>query len=113
MMESNRGANAASPDKVVIVSSFTSTLSLVESLMLKPAGYTYLRLDGTTSMEDRQARVNAFNKQPRLFCFLLSSKAGGWYVRGADNRGLSGFCNARFNLTFAFALAIFPTAASI
>jgi SNF2 family DNA or RNA helicase len=91
MTESNQGSNAASPDKVVIVSNFTSTLSLVESLVLEPAGHTYLRLDGATSMEDRQARVEAFNKQPGLLCFLLSSKAGGWCVCGmpSDQQDLS------------------------
>lgn len=74
---------SSSSDKVVIVSNFTSTLSLVESLLLKPSGYSYLRLDGSTSPETRQSLVDAFNKQPKVFCFLLSSKAGGWYVRGA------------------------------
>jgi SNF2 family DNA or RNA helicase len=76
------GSSSSPPsaDKVVIVSNFTSTLSLVESLLLKPSGYSYLRLDGSTSPETRQSLVDAFNKQSKIFCFLLSSKAGGWYV---------------------------------
>jgi SNF2 family DNA or RNA helicase len=86
-----------SPNKVVIVSSFTSTLSLVETLVLKPAGYTYVRLDGSTTMEERQSRVDAFNKQPRIFCFLLSSKAGGWYVYLIEVRNELGFHKKHFN----------------
>ena len=67
----------ACSDKVVIVSNFTSVLSLVERLILQPCSYTYLRLDGTT--KDRQALVDTFNRTSvdRSFCFLLSSKAGG------------------------------------
>jgi SNF2 family DNA or RNA helicase len=67
----------ACDDKVVIVSNFTSVLSLVERLILQPLSYSYLRLDGTS--KDRQALVDTFNGTSvnRSFCLLLSSKAGG------------------------------------
>lgn len=67
----------ACDDKVVIVSNFTSVLSLVERLVLEPCSYSYLRLDGKT--KDRQALVDTFNRTSvnRAFCLLLSSKAGG------------------------------------
>ena len=67
----------ACDDKVVIVSNFTSVLSLIEHLILQPCSYSYLRLDGTT--KDRQALVDTFNRTSvdRSFCLLLSSKAGG------------------------------------
>jgi SNF2 family DNA or RNA helicase len=76
----------ASDDKVVIVSNFTSILSLVERLIMQPCSYSYLRLDGTT--KDRQSLVDTFNRTSvnRSFCLLLSSKAGGCglYIIGAN-----------------------------
>jgi SNF2 family DNA or RNA helicase len=64
-------------DKVVIVSNFTSALSIVESLVLEPNAFPFLRLDGTT--KDRQTVVDTFNRTSAEvnFCFLISSKAGG------------------------------------
>lgn len=73
---------SAEDDKVVIVSNFTSALSLMEELILKPGGFTYLRLDGSVNAQNRQSLVDTFNRTSasRNFCFLLSAKAGGWYV---------------------------------
>jgi SNF2 family DNA or RNA helicase len=66
-------------DKVVIVSNFTSALSLVETIILQPRGYSFLRLDGQTEVQQRQTIVDSFNRTTSAssFCFLLSSKAGG------------------------------------
>ena len=66
-------------DKVVIVSNFTSVLSLIESTVLKPRQLSHIRLDGTVELSKRQALVDTFNlsSAERSFCFLLSSKAGG------------------------------------
>lgn len=68
------------PDgKVVVVSNFTSALSLIEHTILKPQQLTYVRLDGSTELANRHSIVDTFNKTSaaRSFCFLLSSKAGG------------------------------------
>lgn len=64
-------------DKVVIVSNFTSVLTMLESLILTPRKLTFLRLDGNT--KDRQGLVDTFNRTSAScnFCFLISSKAGG------------------------------------
>jgi SNF2 family DNA or RNA helicase len=64
-------------DKVVIVSNFTSALSIIESLVLQPHSHSYLRLDGST--KNRQALVDTFNRTSveHSYCLLLSSKAGG------------------------------------
>lgn len=69
----------APQDKVVIVSNFTSALTLIEKMVLDPHQYTYSRLDGTTDLQNRQSLVDTFNRTTaeRTFCFLLSSKAGG------------------------------------
>lgn len=66
-------------DKVVIVSNFTSTLSLIEEAVLKPHQHSFVRLDGTVECQNRQSLVDQFNRVSagRTFCFLLSSKAGG------------------------------------
>ena len=66
-------------DKVVIVSNFTSTLTVIESLVLQPQKLAFSRLDGTTDPQNRQALVDTFNRSSPVnnFCFLLSSKAGG------------------------------------
>lgn len=66
-------------DKVVIVSNFTSALSLIQDTILKPRGLSFVRLDGSTELSNRHNLVDTFNKtsSERTFCFLLSSKAGG------------------------------------
>lgn len=64
-------------DKVVIVSNFTSALTIIESIVLRPRQLSYSRLDGST--QNRQALVDTFNRTSAEsnFCLLLSSKAGG------------------------------------
>jgi SWI/SNF-related matrix-associated actin-dependent regulator of chromatin subfamily A member 5 len=40
--------------------------------------YKYCRIDGNTHHEDREASIEAFNKEgSELFCFILSTRAGG------------------------------------
>jgi DNA helicase INO80 len=39
--------------------------------------YRYVRLDGSTKVEDRQAHIKAFNTDTSLFIFLISTRAGG------------------------------------
>jgi DNA repair and recombination protein RAD54 and RAD54-like protein len=66
-------------DKVVIVSNFTSTLEVVEKVILKPKQLNYLRLDGSTNSANRQSLVDTFNRTSaeRSFALTLSSRAGG------------------------------------
>jgi SNF2 family DNA or RNA helicase len=66
-------------DKVVIVSNFTATLNVIEESILKPASFTFLRLDGSTPSSSRQSLVETFNrtKAETNFAITLSSKAGG------------------------------------
>lgn len=70
---------SAPEDKVVIVSNFTSALGLIEHSILQPRSLSYVRLDGSTELSNRQSVVDTFNKtsSERTFAFLLSSKAGG------------------------------------
>mmetsp|Transcript_26901 Transcript_26901/g.40189 ORF Transcript_26901/g.40189 Transcript_26901/m.40189 type:complete len:350 (-) Transcript_26901:559-1608(-) len=66
-------------DKVVIVSNFTSALTLIERFVLKIRKWSWIRLDGTIEQRDRQPMVDSFNRGTvdHSFVFLLSSKAGG------------------------------------
>lgn len=65
-------------EKIVVVSNYTSTLDVLESLC-HSRRYEVLRLDGTTAQKNRQELVDQFNRgsQSSSFVFLLSSKAGG------------------------------------
>jgi hypothetical protein len=38
--------------------------------------YKYVRLDGSTKVEDRQKWIKAFNTDTNLFIFLISTRAG-------------------------------------
>lgn len=41
-------------------------------------GWRYLRLDGSTKSEDREARIQLFNQENSIYnIFLLSTRAGG------------------------------------
>ena len=64
-------------DKIVIVSNYTETLSLLADLC-KQRGYPYFQLDGKTAVKKRQQLVDLFNVPTgKEVVFLLSSKAGG------------------------------------
>ncbi|KAL9129483.1 MAG: hypothetical protein Q9217_002079 [Psora testacea] len=65
-------------EKIVLVSSYTSTLNLFETLLTSLA-HPYLRLDGSTPSAKRQDLVDTFNRLPasQCFAFLLSAKSGG------------------------------------
>ncbi len=75
-----RGIKQSNPDdKIVIVSNFTSALTVIEETILMTRGLPYLRLDGTVPQAERQPLVDTFNRcsPEKAFAFLLSSKAGG------------------------------------
>ena len=65
-------------EKIVLVSNYTSTLTLLATL-LTSLGLPFLRLDGSTPAQKRQSLVEDFNRLPASACFafLLSAKAGG------------------------------------
>jgi E1A-binding protein p400 len=49
-------------------------------------GHIYLRLDGTTKVEQRQILMERFNEDRRIFVFILSTRSGGVGINltGAD-----------------------------
>merc|ERR1719454_2781044 len=44
---------------------------------LRIRGHKYLRLDGSTAVQERQAMIDTFNTDDTYFIFILSTKAGG------------------------------------
>lgn len=83
--------SSGSGDRVVLSSNFTTTLDMFEA-MCRRQSWRYLRLDGSTAADTRQALVDKFNtltvaglglqaggmtEAEAPFLFLLSAKAGG------------------------------------
>lgn len=48
--------------------------------VLKACGYKYLRLDGQTPVNERQALIDEYTTNDEYFIFLLSTKAGGFGI---------------------------------
>nr|CAD7396481.1 unnamed protein product [Timema cristinae] len=62
--------------KILLFSTFFMVLDLVEEYLIM-RGYKFCRLDGSTKLETRQENIDAFNQDPDLFIFLISTRAGG------------------------------------
>ncbi|KAI7863891.1 P-loop containing nucleoside triphosphate hydrolase protein [Spinellus fusiger] len=65
--------------KVLIFSQFTSMLDILE-LVMGTLQFTYLRMDGSTQVQERQNLIDQFNEQEDIDVFLLSTKAGGFGI---------------------------------
>ena len=71
--------------KVLIFTQMTRMLDILENF-LNLYGYTYVRLDGSVKVEMRQRLVDTFNVNPKIFCFISSTRCGGIGINltGAD-----------------------------
>lgn len=71
--------------RVLIFTQMTRMLDVLEAF-LNYHGHIYLRLDGTTRIEQRQILMDRFNNDKRIFAFILSTRSGGVGVNltGAD-----------------------------
>lgn len=69
----------------LIFSQWTQMLDILE-WALDVMDLSYVRLDGSTQVRDRQEIVDSFNNDPEIFAFLLSTRAGGQGLNltGAD-----------------------------
>jgi len=63
-------------DQVLLFSQFKIVLDIVEDFF-NLHGYTFLRLDGSTKVEDRQGLIDKFNNDKKILVFMLTTKAGG------------------------------------
>jgi helicase SWR1 len=63
----------------------TKVLDILEQF-LNIHGHKYLRLDGSTKIEQRQILTDRFNNDTRILAFILSSRSGGLGINltGAD-----------------------------
>lgn len=62
--------------RVLIYSQMTSMLDILEDF-LSAHSFKFVRLDGSCGLDQRQEMVDAFQNTPSIFCFLLSTRAGG------------------------------------
>ncbi|GIZ47979.1 hypothetical protein CKM354_001105400 [Cercospora kikuchii] len=62
--------------RVLLYFQMTRMIDLMEEY-LTYRNYKYCRLDGSTKLEDRRDTVAAFQSDPSIFIFLLSTRAGG------------------------------------
>ncbi|RZB39782.1 helicase domino, partial [Asbolus verrucosus] len=71
--------------RVLIFTQMTKMLDVLEAF-LNFHGHIYLRLDGTTKVDQRQLLMERFNGDTRIFAFILSTRSGGIGVNltGAD-----------------------------
>ncbi|XP_076250256.1 domino helicase [Rhynchophorus ferrugineus] len=71
--------------RVLIFTQMTKMLDVLEAF-LNFHGHIYLRLDGTTRVDQRQVLMERFNGDKRIFAFILSTRSGGVGVNltGAD-----------------------------
>lgn len=66
----------AGQHRVLIFTQMSRMLDIFEQF-LSYHGHTYLRLDGATKVEQRQALMERFNADKKIFCFILSTRSGG------------------------------------
>uniref|UniRef100_A0A0R3RLH1 Helicase n=1 Tax=Elaeophora elaphi TaxID=1147741 RepID=A0A0R3RLH1_9BILA len=67
---------SAKGHRVLIFSQMTRVLDIAQDYLVYK-GYNYRRLDGSVRAEERFAAVNRFQTNSDIFCFLLSTRAGG------------------------------------
>jgi len=54
----------------------TETLNIMEDY-LRFREWRYCRIDGSVKVQERQAQMDAYNSDPDIFVFMLSTRAGG------------------------------------
>lgn len=72
--------------KTLLFAQHRIMLDILQRFVSGLGGFNFLRMDGNTSIKDRQNLVDRFNKDPDLHVFLLTTKVGGLGVNltGAD-----------------------------
>lgn len=72
--------------RVLLFTQMTKMLDILESF-LNLHTFRYLRLDGATKTDDRQKIVHRFNTDMKIFCMILTTRAGGVGLNliGADS----------------------------
>lgn len=63
-------------NKVLLFAQGKLILNIIEAFV-KKLGHSYLRMDGSTKIKDRQPMVDQFNHDPEVYVFLLTTRVGG------------------------------------
>jgi len=63
--------------KTLLFAQHRIMLDILQKLIGNMEGFNYRRMDGNTSIKDRQNMVDEFNRDPNLHVFLLTTKVGG------------------------------------
>ncbi len=63
--------------RCLVFSQTRQMLDILENSLVAAAGYRYRRIDGTTPVSKRIPLVDEFNYDERIFCMLLTTRAGG------------------------------------
>ena len=72
--------------RCLIFTQMTKMLNVLERFLCLH-GHTYFRLDGSTNVEKRQRMMDRFNRDEKVFSFILSTRSGGLGINlvGADS----------------------------
>ncbi|XP_071985400.1 DNA excision repair protein ERCC-6 isoform X2 [Engystomops pustulosus] len=62
--------------RVLLFTQSRQMLQILEAFVLN-IGYTYLKMDGTTTVASRQPLITKFNEDTSIFVFLLTTRVGG------------------------------------
>ena len=63
-------------DKALLFTQTQQTLDILEKMVIE-RGYTYHRMDGSTSVATRSRLIDDFNANPNVSLFLLTTRVGG------------------------------------
>lgn len=63
--------------KTLLFAQHRIMLDILQTFVGGLGGFNFLRMDGNTSIKDRQTLVDRFNNDPDLHVFLLTTKVGG------------------------------------
>ncbi|KAK4499479.1 hypothetical protein PRZ48_009994 [Zasmidium cellare] len=67
---------AGNGDRVLVFSQFTTLMDILEAV-LETLQIKFMRLDGTTQIQERQDMIDKFSEDTSITVFMLSTRAGG------------------------------------
>ncbi|RYG70441.1 hypothetical protein EON64_00170 [archaeon] len=72
----SHGSHHGRSNKVLIFTQMSKMLDILE-IFLNLHQFTFVRLDGSTSVDKRQYLMDRFNNDEKIFVFILSTRSGG------------------------------------
>jgi DNA excision repair protein ERCC-6 len=62
--------------RVLLFSQTKQMLDILEKF-IQELGMSYKRMDGDSNIKSRMSKIDEFNRNAKIFCFLLTTKVGG------------------------------------